>query len=200
MANIVPEGTVGVARIEHYTVSNSDSMFTSLRAVQHPEEFVPAGDYCRLYVGHTLMMSDTQMEQRSNRMVVRKAQGNVLIAGLGVGLILVPILAKPEVKKVTVVEKYQDVIDLVGPAMSKVPGGKKLEIVQADIFEWAPPKGQTWDCLYFDIWSNISTDALKQMAVLHRKFARRKAPGAWMDSWKRDDLKYRLEQERRAGW
>lgn len=201
MVKVIPAGSKGLARVEHYSVSPAESAFTSIRAIQHPEEFVDPGDYCRLYVGKALMMSDTPMERRSNFSVVRKATGNVLIAGLGVGLILVPILAKKEVKTVTVVEKYRDVIDLVSPPIRKVQGSKKLAVVEADIFEWVPPKGQKWDCIYFDIWPTVCEENLVEMEKLHRKFGRCKASSdSWMDSWKRGWLKYQMGRGARAGW
>lgn len=187
MAGVIPEGSSGTARIEHFTVDAEQSRWTSFRR----EEHVPPGIYCRLYVGSSLMMSDTRMERSSNYEVVRQARGEVLIAGLGVGLILIPILAKPEVKAVTVVERYKGVIDLVGPPLQSVPGADKLTIIEADILEYKVlPKGRKWDCIYFDIWPDICTDNLVTMTRLHRKFGHHRAQGSWMSSWKRDYLLY----------
>lgn len=194
MANHIPAGEKGVAKIEHFTVSEQDAKYTSIRAAFNPgrDEYVAPGKYVRLYIGRTLMMSDTRMEQSSNRAVIHHSKGDVLIAGLGVGLILLPILRKPEVKSVTVIEKYQDVVDLVDPAVRSALKPKlasKLKVITADILEWSPPKGQKWDCIYFDIWPNVCEDNLGEMAKLHRKFARRKrSTDVWMDSWKRGYL------------
>jgi len=198
MTKIIPEGRSGPVRIEHFKVSAFDSKFTMLRAIQHPDAYIPVGSYCRLYVGDSLMMSNTPAEQRTNFGVVRNSRGDVLIAGLGIGMILVPILEKREVKTVTVVEASRDVIELVEPSIRKVKGGKKLRVVEASIFDWQPPKDQKYDCIYFDIWATISTDTLKEMERLHRKFGRRKAPGGWMDSWKKDFLRLEKNRDRRA--
>jgi spermidine synthase len=200
MTEVVPEGQKGLAKIEHFEVSKADAAFARIRSMAHPDEYVEEGRYVRLYIGSTLMMTDTVMERGSNARVVHRSVGNVLIAGLGVGLILVPILAKKEVKSVTVVEKYRDVIDLVEPPLLKVKGSKKLKVVEADIFEWKPEKGTKFDVIYFDIWPNICTDALPEMAKLHRKFSRFKVMGGWMDSWQRAKLQYQKSHERRMGW
>lgn len=201
MKDIVPAGSKGIARVEHYSVSREESLFTRIRSIAHPGEYVREGDYCKLYVGRSLMMSDTQTERRTNYGVVTQATGDVLIAGLGIGLILVPILADPEVKSVTVVEKYRDVIDLVEPPLRKLKGGKKLQVVEADIFTWEPPAGKKWDCIYFDIWPTICTENLAEMEKLHRRYARRKTSRyAWMDSWERATLKRRKAQGQRVGW
>jgi hypothetical protein len=210
MSKILPEAVSGVASVKHFTVSNQDSAFTAIRAIQHPGAYVSEGSYCQLLVGRTLMMTDTDMEKRSNRGVVGHAQGNVLIAGLGLGMVLLPILEKPEVTSVTVIEKYDDVVKLVEPSIRTASGknGSKLKVLVADIFEWEAPKGEKWDTIYFDIWPDICTDNLKDMEKLHRKFAKRKNPGAWMDSWQKDYLKSLKRREKdsysglmgRCGW
>jgi spermidine synthase len=172
-------------------------------AIGSRSEAVQAGGYCQLKVGGILMMSDTQMEQRTNREVVHKARGRVLISGLGIGMILVPILAKPEVTSVTVLELSQDVIDLVLPHVAD----PRLEVIQADVFGYKPPKGAKYDVIYHDIWPELSTDTLKEMTKLHRKYAHCLAPGGWQDSWRKSDLQRAKAKEKekekvdyRWGW
>jgi spermidine synthase len=197
MAEIVPEGSVGEARVEHFTVSEQDSKFTSIRALVNPgrDEFVEPGTYARLIVCGATMMSDTRMERRSNVGVLHHASGHVLIAGLGLGMIIHPIAAKKEVKSITIIEKSADVIALVAPTLPK----KKVTVVEGDIFTWTPPKGTKYDTIYFDIWVNITTDNLDDMAKLNRRFARFKAEGAWVYSWQRDRLLYDRRRERYLG-
>jgi hypothetical protein len=96
----------GIAKIDHLTVDR----FQSVMSAWEPAAYCPPGTYACLRVNGRLMMSDTRMEHYTNYKVVREARGNVLIAGLGLGMILHPILAKKEVLSVTVIEKYADVI------------------------------------------------------------------------------------------
>lgn len=200
MPEVLPEGEIGLAKVTHFEISPRDAGWTRIRELANPgrNEYIPEGRYAQLHVGSVLMMSDTPMERRSNYAVVRMARGHVLIAGLGIGMILHPILAKPEVTRVTVVEKYGDVIKLVGPTLPQ----EKLELVEADIFTWAPTKGTKYDTIYFDIWPDITGDNLEEMATLHRRFGHRKTPGAWMDSWKRGELlaQKRREKANPRGW
>jgi spermidine synthase len=193
MIDIVPEGEHGIARVEHFEVSEDESRFSSLRGAM---DYVPEGRYAKLKVNGRLMMSDTSMEHRTNYGVVRESRGNVLIAGLGLGMILHPILAKPEVLSVTVVEKYPDVISLIGPTVLH----EKLTIVEGDIYEWKPAKGTKFDTIYFDIWSEQSTDDLDDMRKLHCRFRPYKVKEGWMDSWRRDYLKYEKQRNKRNGW
>lgn len=196
MPEVVTEGERGVARVEHFTVSQSESMRSAFGGGLG---YVPEGRYARLCVNGETVMSDTRMERGSNYEVARNANGNVLIAGLGLGMVLTAILRKPEVESVTVIEKLQDVIDLIAPHFPS----PKLNIVCADIFEWKPEKGVKYDCVYFDIWPDISTDNLTQIATLHQRFKsklNRANEKRWMGSWMRDHLRYKRRSEQRSVW
>lgn len=123
MTKIVPEGSVGWARVEHF-----DCEYCFVRDRGGPP---PPGRRCaKLIVYDELVMTDSADERYSNQEVVRNAHGRVLIGGLGLGMILHPIAAKPQVTSVTVLEASRDVIELVGPT---VPSKVRLEC--ADVFE-----------------------------------------------------------------
>jgi hypothetical protein len=176
----------GLARVEPYDVpDDAETRFYNLRVMMNGGTPVRPGRYVRLIVDGELMMSDTDLEKWSNLEVVRQATGDVLIAGLGIGMILIPILAKENVRSVTVIEKYKDVIDVIVPS---IPNARKLDVVNADILEWGAPKGKKWDVIYFDIWPDICVDNLKQINLLHRRFCRKKT--VWMGSWMQDKLRY----------
>lgn len=199
VVRIVPEGIKGVATVDHFEVSEEASKRTAMRFWR--DEYVPTGVYARLTVNGTLMMTDTEMEWRTCAAAVYAANGDVLLGGLGIGMVLAGILQKPEVRSVTVVEKYQDVIDLVeAPLRQNIPEAQKLTIVCADILEWKPPKGQTWDTLYFDIWPNVCEDNLEDMTKLRRRFARRvnrENPKAWVGCWEEGKLRYYKRRDAR---
>jgi hypothetical protein len=195
MQDLLPAGQHGVARIEHLSLSPDLAMVLALEA--HDSTLQP-GRYTRLFVRDELVMSDTYMELESNWPAVCRANGHVLVAGLGLGVILVPMLASPRVEHVTVVEREPDVIALVAPAFATHTARGRLEIVEADIFTWRPPRGARYDTIYFDIWPDISVANLPAIARLHRRFGRRldpRNPDAWMGSWQHA----RLLEERRIG-
>jgi hypothetical protein len=194
MVEIVPEGDIGIARLEHFEVSRSASELSAFRGGL---SYVPEGRYAKLIVDGVLMMSDTRMEKNSNYDALFAANGKVLISGLGMGMITVPICAKDEVESVLVLEKSQDVIDLIGPHIAH----PKLTIICADCFEWQPPKGEKWDAIYHDIWPEICEDNLKEIAKLKRKFARRlnrENPKCSQIAWMEDHL--RAERRRNQRW
>lgn len=166
----VPSGKIGKAAIIH----DKPDRFTRLRAAINGFA-LDDRTHVRLVVGDTVYMTDAQFERRTNFNVVLKAKGDVLIAGLGIGLILDPIIEKA--KTVTVVEREADVITLVGRHFPKA------QHVQADIFQWTPPKGAKWDTIYFDIWPDICEDDLEEAKALRKRYRKYLRRGGWMGSW-----------------
>lgn len=186
----------GVAKISTYTFDEEEDFMYNLRAARDGGGMfrMYTGKYVRLHINGQLMMSDTAMERITNSDFIEKANGRVLIAGLGVGLILEGILEKESVTEVVVLEKYQDVVDLVEP-LFKHP---KLKIICADVFEYDMPKEEKFDTIYFDIWATLCTSNLDEMRTLHAKYRRNKASkDSFMDSWVRDYLKRQKAKEAR---
>lgn len=192
VAERVPEGWKGQAKIERFTVRGDGA--ADIQTIRTP--YLRPGDYTRLLVDGVLVMSDTPFEHRTNYGIARMAHGRVLIAGLGLGMILPAVLRKESVESVLVVERSQDVIDLVAPHYEH----PKLAVVCADIHEWKPPQGEKYDTIYFDIWATISTDDLKEMGQLQRRasyWKNRQNPNAWVDCWQRDFLLAKKREEAR---
>lgn len=157
---------------------------------------IPDGHYARLRIGGKLVMSDTPMERHSNAEFVRRANGKVLVAGLGIGLIIQAALKKPDVTHIAVIENNRDVIRLVKPKFHS----PKFNVICADIHDWKP-NGAKFDTIYFDIWPEISEDNLADVAKLHNRFKwalNRKNPAAWMGSWMAAFLRRRRAAERRS--
>jgi hypothetical protein len=184
MRDIIPEGKKGIASVEHFTLK---------RGYSGSKYYIPKGEYCRLVVGGAVVMSDTPDEYQSNRNFIHRASGDVLVAGLGLGAILVPIIDREEIRSITVVEVSEDVIDLVYPHIKKLDKNNKIMIINEDIFNFAPDK--IWDVIYFDIWPYIVSDNYEQMKKLHRKFCKRYT--TWMDSWNKDVCKQLVVRNRR---
>lgn len=160
MVSILSPDVVGDAKLEHFEIKSGD-----IRAMMGG--CLP-GKYVKLIYNNSLVMSDTQMEKRTNRDFCLSAHGAVLIGGLGIGMIVLAIQDKDCVESITIIEKYQDVIDLVAP---QLPTNKKVQIICADVFDWKPPKGTRYDCIYMDIWNYVNKNIWdKEMKPLKMKW------------------------------
>lgn len=103
--------------------------------------------------GPRTWMSDTPMEQESLYQVMKKANGDVLIGGLGIGLLPTLLsIADNSVKNITVVEANEDVIDLVWPQLKPYID---IEVVNMRIEEFLESTESRYDFVYIDIWEHI---------------------------------------------
>lgn len=187
------EKQVGLAKVTPFDFLHKDDPLFNLRQLREDPMFVVRdGEYVKLHVNGELMMSDTGMERISNKPFIKNANGDVLIAGLGIGLIVYNILENKNITSITIIEKYQNVIDLVSPNFND----PRITYINADIFEWKPAKGVKYDTIYFDIWPQICTDNLKDISLLHNRFKSFKKSGGWMNSW----LKDYLQKQKRKGY
>ena len=182
----VPIGEKGIWRIEKFTVTPEDEKLEMLRSVFSSSSrgrFTPAGEYTRLMRGGAVVMSDTPDEINDIRVPIRRATGNILINGLGLGVLLNAVLMKSNVCHVTVIELSGDVIELVGTYYKKLYGNR-LEIINADALKFRS-NGSHYNLVWHDIWDNICEDNLPQMKTLHRKYGRK---CDWQGSWCREYL------------
>lgn len=188
----VPEGRSGAWAISRFTVSETDAKYERMRALFNRGRHVPEGTYTKLTRSGAVIMSDTPDEIRDHISAIDRAQGRVLIGGLGLGVIARAVLLKPDVEHVTIIERSPDVIKLVSPWLAR-QFLDRVELIEADILEWQAPVGSRWDVAWFDIWDAICSDNLDQMKALHRRFGR---SAKWKGSWCRE----MVERQTRAGW
>lgn len=183
----VPEGVSGEWSVSRFTVSEQDAAYTRMRAALNPRERgreVPAGTYTQLRRGRTLVMSDTPAEIMDHLDFIHAATGRVLIHGLGLGMVLKAVLAKPDVTHVDVVEISEDVIRLVAPSYAD----PRVRIRHGDALTYRWPVGFSWDAVWHDVWDNICGDNLPSMKTLHRRYGKRTR---WQGSWAREQCEGR---------
>ena len=165
----VPDGISGDWSVRTFTVSKSDSDFTRIRAMMKGRGYVPQGTYKELRRNGTIVMSNTPDEINDGLSFVYRASGNILINGLGLGCVVKLLLNKPDVEKITIIEKSTDVISLVAPTYVT---DKRVNIICADAFDYKPPKGEHYNIVWHDIWDYITPDNIDEMKKLHRKYGK----------------------------
>lgn len=149
-------------KIQKFRIKSND--FRAMR------DGIMPGEYVRLCHNDNCVMSNTRMEKKTNEEFCIKAYGDIIIGGLGLGMIIMAIQDKPEVNSITVIEKNQEVIDLVA---SQLKFNDKVKIIHEDVFEWKPEHGIKYHMVYMDIWAYINRDVYeKEMKPLKRKYSR----------------------------
>jgi len=192
----VPPGKSGVWSIEHFNVSEEQASLERMRSLFSSDHGrgVPAGKYTALRYNGFLIMSDTPDEMRDHLIAIDNATGNVLINGLGLGMVLKACLEKDLVTHVTVIEKSLDVLQLVSEHY-RGKYGERVTFICADAFEYKPPANTHYDMVWHDIWPEISSENLPGMHKLHRKYGRRTD---WQGSWCRGLCEKRAKENKRC--
>ena len=127
-------------------------------------------------------MTTAPMEIESQAPHLAAAEGHVLVGGLGLALMAYALTEKPEVARVTVVERDAALIRLA-PRFAQIdlwPGRAKLTIVEADLLTYAPdPADPPVDFLYVDIWRGYRAEP--KIANMQAVQAKIRAPkvGYW---------------------
>lgn len=108
----------------------------------------------------TIWMSLAAMECESHMPHIAAARGHVVVAGLGMGFVTFNIMRKPEVTKVTVLERDREVIKLMDQ-ISDWRSWPKIELVEGDALAYQP--NEPVDFLYADIWSHLGDEQAPEL-------------------------------------
>lgn len=185
----VPAGRSGPWIIEKITIPERDY---DPSADPRPDcfKFRP-GSYTMLRRDSEQFMTDLYDEwwtQRDGIAEAIKRGGDVLITGLGIGLVAEAMLRPPEsrVNRITIVELSSDVIRLVAPYLqTRYP--ERIEIVEGSAFTWSPPCGARYSVAWHDIWPNpYASEVAEEIAQLedhHRPWCE------WQGFWPRTYLR-----------
>ena len=157
----IPEGVSGDFEIAHYTNETTDNLWPLYLEMKN-ESF---DTYTVLLKKGCAMpiMQDSLAEHNEHQWLWDNAKGDVLIGGLGIGLVHKTLMDNPEVTSVTIIENSQDVIDLVWDNCDK---DDTFTLIKADVETWNPPEGSSWDVGWFDTWLIDNPMNIKQYKEL----------------------------------
>lgn len=205
MQKSIPPGVKGDWEITHFTMTKKEVDFEKMRGMFHPGGYrevydLEPGDYIRLTHRGQVVMSDTPMEIRTQSREVEQAHGACLVGGLGLGIFILRLQEKPEVTSILVVEKSQEVIDLVTPHLSL---SSKVTILQGDVFDKkVVDRKSRFEFIYFDIWNTICGDHAHDVGKLKRQWRpllRKDNPSSWIGAWREEDFAYLRREGNRPG-
>ena len=194
MYKLIPEQESKNFKIVHHVATNDDVQRCKLFDLRGEYSEFKEGTYLELKTKDSsffnIVMSDTPMELRTNSEIICKAEGNVLIGGLGIGAILLLIQEKPEVNSIIVIEKHKEIIEMVKPFL---PLNNIVKIIEGDLFEWIPKIDNKFDIIYLDIWNNVCSDNLRDMNILRKRFKKflnkEKNRNTWIGCWREEDCR-----------
>jgi hypothetical protein len=125
----------------------------------------PLDIYTILYMDGVGIMQDTTHEYIEHQPLWDNATGNVLIGGLGIGFVNQKLMDNSNVISVTILEKHQEVIDLVWPYC---PKDDTFTLIHADIETWQPT--QNFNSMWIDTWLSTHGDYCEYNMALIEKY------------------------------
>lgn len=195
MSTILKEGKIGSFEITKRIIHKG----TVLGMYNSKEGRITKGEYQFDYPLVTLdesgctWMSDAQFEVEGAIGAVTAARGDVLIAGLGIGLLPTFIKDKKSVRRIDIVELHQDVIYLVFNQIAS----PKMRIIKDDIFHYLSTTPNRYDFIHIDIWNSI-TAPLEEIDLARGKAQGCLKPNGVMWCWLQelyDRIKDKLPKE-----
>jgi len=185
----VPDGKSGDWEVSTYSVTEKDIELHNIRCMFSAgmgNRLMVPGTYKKLTRNGYLVISNTVAEVDDHIDFIHNAKGDVLINGLGLGVCIFGIVEANKTKKekvtsITVIEISSDVINLVSPSILELDCA--IEVIQADAFEFKPPKGKRYGAVWHDIFDDICTDNLPEMTKLKRKYGKLTE---WQGCWCED--------------
>ncbi len=127
-ASRYPAGPIGQARIESVPYDRGRYDLYGIRGHRYYRA-ARTLSIRQLIVGDKTWMVDDPPHWWAMQEHSTFYSGHVLVAGLGLGLIVHTLAQNPKVERITVIEREQDVIDLIRPHIPK------CEIIHADFWD-----------------------------------------------------------------
>ena len=168
----IPEGESGDFSIHHCTTTTGPPSWLNYVGYKG----LTGGPYtvlCQKFGAAWInIMQDTEAEYSEHDWLMSRLSGDILIGGLGIGMIHIPLLASSDVTSVTIVEKNQDVIDLVWANCAK---DDRFTLVCDDINTWDPDATDglpttSWDVGWFDTWLTHQETISEYAANMNNKY------------------------------
>jgi hypothetical protein len=143
----IPEDVRGSYRVIKKT-GTIPEVLIEVSGHQTSDQLEPHDDYTILWHDQIeFVMTDNRHEYIAHQSLWDNMSGHILIGGLGLGMVNHKLILEPNVLSVTIVEKYQEVIDLV---WDHCPKDSRFTLVHADVHSWIPDK--SYNLGWFDTW------------------------------------------------
>lgn len=149
--------------------------------------------YLAIYQNNRMWMSITPNEINTMKKDIDDAFGNVLVVGVGMLYYPYMISNKDNVKKITVIDNNQEVIDLANNLiLPQFENKDKINIINADAYTYLDDLKEEYDFIYIDIWHDVS-DGLE----CYKRFKKyeSKYPKSIFRYWIYDTMKFYLTEK-----
>ncbi len=154
---VIPEGRKGLFEVKHHP----DWVDQSCKDQEDPPTELVTALY---YDGGEIMTDATTEAATHAKVYAAPLHGSIVVSGLGIGFINQFLILNENIKQIVIVEKFNEVVDLVWPHCVK---DDRFELVVADVEKWEPDRH--FDFAWFDSWIQHNPFSPAQYATYMRK-------------------------------
>lgn len=144
----LPKAVSGDVRIHHTKYNAGYYFHEGVDGYLFCELKNPAKITC-LSKGRKMMMVDDPLHYYGMKRLAENSFGDVLVGGLGLGMVTNFLIDNPAVNSITVYEVNADVINLIKPHIKE---SKKVKIIHGDFFKDQPFDDKYYDTVLIDFW------------------------------------------------
>lgn len=153
-------------------------------------------EYTILYHKHLKkpMMSNHETELVTNQKFIDNAKGDVLIFGLGLGLIVFPLLEDNDIKSIDIVEIDKSLISIIEPIIKKKDIHNKVRIIHGDVetYHLFESNQRMYDTIYFDTWFDPIKAVEEQIRLYYFYYSTWLKNNGYMDAWTNKTTKHNI--------
>lgn len=102
-----------------------------------------------LHIGDTMVMLDDPLHVYGMKALAKNAVGEVLVAGLGLGIVIHELVKNDNVTSIVVVERNVDVINLISKYL---PDDDRIDVVNIDFHDVPTEELCNYNTVILDIW------------------------------------------------
>jgi len=125
-----------------------------------------------LFKDDMIVMCTTQFELATNKPFLDIANGDVLIIGLGLAMIVFPLLNDETISSITIVEKDLEVIQYIGNKVSQFDLEGKVSIVNGDAYDHYNnmDPNKKYDTIFLDFWNQLNKENIEEVTTVKENY------------------------------
>lgn len=125
-----------------------------------------------LFKNNKVVMCSIEFELLTNKPFIDNAKGDILILGLGLGMIVFPLLNDPLVTSIKIIENDDLLIQYIGGKISEYDTDNKVSIVSGDAYEYFTNMNQNekYDTIYLDFWIELNNENIEEVTSVKENY------------------------------
>ena len=125
-----------------------------------------------LFKNEDLIMCSTETELIRYSPFIKKSFGDVLLIGIGLGMVVFPFLDDPSITSITIVDNEPELISYVGSKIKEKDIQNKVTILNGDGYELYNDSSHfgKYDTVLLDFWTTITKDTLDDVFSMKNNY------------------------------